>query len=455
MIYSKNNIIVPISNAEPPEYAIMNPLTGGFDRMSEMEYQVLAEFKETGRMDPEQLDLYEYLLERGYCFRNQPAEAARIQQEFARFQTERASAQIQLILNLSCSGHLPGADGYERWDRREGFIDQETVDAFFHYIHHSFRGAKLKPFITLSGGEPLMNAPAHYEIVGYIVNRLAAEDYELSIITNGYALAGYMELLSNARIKEIQVIMDGRWNIYDQQPETRKDRSSFSPIISGLRAAIGRGFPVNLRALTDLQNMRDLVNLARFADAEGWLDLGPERFWTQLGWNDECFSCYAGPEYSLSQVELWVEFAKLSRDYPILRKFHRPSFHGIRNLVDTRFMVPANFDACPAAKTQWVFDLHGFIYGCTAGCGRNQCQFGTFYPEVYLYQGRINEWQGRNILVIPKCRDCRYNVICGGGCGITATGRSGKLESADCPPIQELMEIGVNYYAEEIRRMTE
>jgi hypothetical protein len=93
--------------------------------------------------------------------------------------------------------------------------------------------------------------------------------------------------------------------------------------------------PVNLRSVVDMENINDIINLARFLDKKGWLDLPPELFKTQLGRNYELFECYAKPQHLMTQVELWGKFASLSKEYPVLAKFHRPDFKGIRHLVDT------------------------------------------------------------------------------------------------------------------------
>ena len=88
MYYSKNNIIVPIRKNKPIEYAILNPLSGSFNRVNETEYQLLNSFKESGGSDPTNHEFYKYLLERGYLFADKDAETEKVHQEFAKFQAE-------------------------------------------------------------------------------------------------------------------------------------------------------------------------------------------------------------------------------------------------------------------------------------------------------------------------------------------------------------------------------
>jgi len=168
------------------------------------------------------------------------------------------------------------------------------------------------------------------------------------------------------------------------------------------------------------------------------------------------FECYSKPQHLLTQVELLKKFISLSKVYPILTKYHKPDFKGIRYIVDTGEMYMASFDTCPACKTEWVFDLYGSIYGCTASCGREDYLLGKFWPEVRLKTDVINTWKLRDVRNIQECQSCKYDVICGGGCGVIAANKNdGNILSPDCRPIQEIIDMGVNYYIDDLRTMAE
>lgn len=467
MIPAKNNIIVKIKDSntpgcmanseasrnDQPEYAILNPVSGSFDLMNEQEYGLLQKM-----MDGENLDKYfsSYILERGYAFENQQDQNTAINEAYREFKDEVAESQVQLMLvptyscNLACTYCFQhGIEG------RPTLVTKEIVDAFFDYARKNFSQGTQKPFITLFGGEPLVNSPAQRNIIQYIVDKCADEDYELSAVTNGYDFIEYIDILKKVKIKEIQFTLDGSKDIHDNRRATANKKGTFDRIVAGIEAAVNNKMPVNLRSVVDTENIKDIVNLAEFLDKKGWLDLPPELFKTQIGRNYELFDCYAKPQHLMTQVELWGEFASLSKVYPVLAKFHRPDFKGIRHLVDTGELYMASFDTCPACKTEWVFDLYGNIYGCTASCGHKEYLLGTFWPEVNLNSEVINTWQKRDVKSIPKCINCKYDVICGGGCGVVAANQNGgNILSHDCRPIQELMEIGINHYIDDIRAMS-
>ena len=464
MFPAKNNIIVKIQNSQPPGYAILNPISGSFDLMDENEYRKLQHIIDGEAADK---DFDAYLLERGYAFASKEAHDAAIDKAYSEFNDEIDKSQVQLMLvptygcNLACTYCYQGrgSDSAQavpiKRDSRPNLITKETVDAFFDYAGTNFSHGQVKPFITLFGGEPLVNSPAQRKIVDYIIDKCADENYEFSAVTNGVDFLEYVDLLKKVRVKEIQFTLDGSRDVHDKRRATANKKGTFDKIIASIEAAVNNKFPVNLRSVVDMENIRDIVNLAEYLDTKGWLDLPPELFKTQIGRNYELFDCYAKPQHLMTQVELWGEFAALSRTYPVLAKFHRPDFKGIRHLVDTGEMYMSSFDTCPACKTEWVFDLYGNIYGCTASCGRDEYLLGTFWPEVSLSNGAIDTWQKRNVKSIPKCRDCEYDIICGGGCGVVAANQhGGNILSPDCRPVQELLETGVNHYIKEIMAMT-
>ena len=453
MFLAKNNIIVKLDRETPVEYAILNPVAGNFDLMNEAEYSRYQEIETGKKGNPEnQANLAEYLLARGYAFESEAAYEASRKAAYAEFKNEVKDAQVQLMLiptyacNLACTYCFQhGIDG------RPQMISKETVDSFFDYALVEFADAKVKPFITLFGGEPLINSKAQREIIEHIVDHCVAENYEISAVTNGYDFAEYVDLLSRAKIKEIQFTLDGSETVHDQRRMTANKKGTFDRVIKGMEKAIALGVPINLRSVIDKENVDDLVALAQLMDDRGWLDLPPQLFKTQIGRNYELFECYEKPQHLFTQVELWAYVAKLAEAHPVLKKFHRPDFMGIRYLVDTGEMYLPSFDTCPAAKTEWVFDLYGDIYGCTASCGREDFKLGTFWPEVTKNEDAIQTWKNRDVTNIEKCKDCKYDIVCGGGCGVVAANRhEGEILSPDCRPIQELYDIGLNFYNEEI-----
>lgn len=450
MYYSKYNLVFNFDDQNNEKYAIMNSLSGSFDLATEDEMMKLYQLRDKGQNidDPK---LATYLLDRGYIFNEQAEEDQLVQVKYNEFSAITTETSKQLILiptyacNLACTYCFQhGVEG------RPNLITKEIVDAFFAYANKTFALELNKPFVTLFGGEPLIYSKAQAEIISYIVDQCNQNGYQLAVVTNGYNLEEYLDILKKANIREIQVTVDGPQVVHDARRAMANGKGTFTKIMAGLEKAIAAGMPINFRSVVDQSNLTALIMLAEYIDSKGWLDLPAELFKTQIGRNYELFECYARPEHLLNQVELWAEVARLSKEVPVLRKFHQPEFKGLKQLVQTGEMYLASFDTCPAAKTEWVFDLYGEIYGCTATCGRAEYKLGTYYPTVQLDNNSISTWQNRNVQTIPECRDCAESLICGGGCGVVACNQNGSIKSPDCRPVKQLLDIGINYYKEEI-----
>lgn len=475
MHWSKYNLISPVGRALAEEYAILNPLSGNFDFFTGEEKPVIDRIRDgllgigadgqAAGDDPKTAiteipeadkQMVEYLLERGYLFRTRSEEERLLRRKRGEFQATMEETPVQLLLvptyscNLACTYCFQ--DGIRGKDQ---VITREVTDAFFRHIDDDHSDRPVKPFITLFGGEPLRNSPVQREAISYIAEQAARRGYPLSAVTNGYDLVDYVEILKRAVIKEIQVTVDGPREVHDSRRHTANRRGTFDRIMTGIEAAIQAGFPINLRVVADRENIGALADLARILEDRGWLDLGPARFKTQIGRNYELFDCYSRPDTLLSEIELWRAVAEAAQNEPILRKFHRPEFRGMGHLADTGELYLPSFDTCPAYKTEWVYDLHGNIYGCTASCGREEYRGGTFYPEVRLDRDEIGQWEKRDILSIPECRDCSVSLMCGGGCGVVARNRLGKVLAPDCRPVKELVELGIDYYYESLAGRTE
>ncbi len=451
LYYSKYNLVLPLQDSVY-KYAVLNSLSGAFDLATEKEGELLSAYSQT--QEDTSSGLSAYLKARGYLFESQAEEDALVERKFAEFQDvlQESAPQVLLIPTYNCN--LACVYCFQNGIKdKTALITPDVVDAFFAILPEIYPFQK--PFITLFGGEPLVYSPKQSEIIAYIVDKAAELDYEIAAVTNGYDLVQYLDVLTKAKVREIQVTIDGPQNLHDARRHTKNGKGTFDQIMQGLTEAISLGIPINLRAVVDKTNFAGLVDLANELEQRGWLDLPPEKFKTQIGRNYELFECYATPKHLLDQVEHWAKVVELSEQYPVLKKFHQPEFKGIKHLVQTGELYLPTFDTCPACKTEWVFDLYGQIYGCTANTGREEYSLGTFYPQLQLNSSEIGEWQKRNVLNIPECRDCDVSLICGGGCGVVAKEKNGSVLSPDCRPIKGILEQGLKYFQSDILAMQE
>jgi len=432
MQLSKYNIISKVKDSD--DWFVVNALSGQADVLDKETYNSLI----SGEEEPE-------FAENGYLV--DPAQEKKLfREKYLKFLDDREKDEVQIffVTNYSCNFDCSYCyqAGYENQPQ---VLTREVIDAFFDYVGKEFGGRR--KYITLFGGEPFLNAPKHRDNIEYIIQKAASLNLEVAAVTNGYNLQEYIEILKAGKIREIQVTLDGTRDMHNQRRFLKGGDATFDRIVAGVDALLPNNIPVNMRMVVDRQNIQNLPDLSQFAIDKGWT--ASPIFKTQLGRNYELHECQANQRKLYSRLNLYEDLYALLKTHPHIAEFHKPAFSISKFLFDQGEMPEPLFDACTGTKTEWAFDFTGNVYACTATVGKQGESLGTFYPEVKKYTEAVEEWQERDILSIPKCRECNLSLICGGGCASMAKNYNGSLHSHDCRPVTELLELGIAHYFNE------
>ncbi len=431
MELSRHNIVSAINGTG--QYVIVNILSGHADIIDEAEWKDLQQKKE---------NYPESFVEKGYVV-DPVKEKQQFQMAYIDFLERRDQEEVQVffvptyLCNFDCSYcyQAPYLSAPER-------LTREVTDAFFHYLDQHVRNRR--HYITLFGGEPLLPGKAYRDSIAYFLEQTKTRNLDLAVVTNGYHIREYLDLLADVSIREIQVTLDGTAEMHDRRRRHKQEGKSFDRIVAAIDDVLAAGMPINLRMVVDKENIDHLPDLARFAIDKGWTD--SPLFKTQLGRNYELHHCHGGTAKLYSRLSLYEDLYKLLKKHPEIKDFHRPAFSIARFLMDNGRLPDPLFDACPACKGEWALDYQGNIYSCTATVGKPGEELGTFYPEIAHHDERIKAWQKRDVRAIEACRDCNLQLACGGGCGAVAGNQEGNVLAPDCRPVTELVGLGVAHY---------
>ncbi len=449
---------------------IMNYLTGAMDEITPLEKPELeSRIKD---QNWEGYHLAPYMLERGYLFASAEDEEAMIQEKFLEFQEEYERTPIQLIFSTTYACNFSCVYCFQESYKEESkIVTPEVIDAFFRYVERRFGNEPVRPYITLFGGEPLLGARRYRENLIYMLEKAKEHDMAICIVTNGYELSSYIPDFqrTGVKIREIQVTMDGSPEMQDRRRPTASGKPTFERVSAGIDDALRAGYRINLRMIVDRDNLESLAELANHAQQMGWLDYPQSLFETTIGRNYELHTCQPGANL-YDRTTLWQDFVRLAKKHPVLARFHRPQFHGIRYLKENGTLPMPIFDGCPAGKKEWAFDLNGDIFGCTASVGVKKYRLGNILEEEEGQpaeavpfacasasdadqreglpgpEQQAIDWSRRDVLSIDSCRECAVSLSCGGGCGVLAANHTGKILSPDCRPVKDLVALGVDYY---------
>jgi uncharacterized protein len=433
MIPSKHNIVSRIKDSD--NYFIVNMLSGNAD---------ILEPSKALEFETHQFTDVAELVQKGYLV-DAEQEQKLYRERYLSFIDNRETDEVQLFFvpwyscNFACSYCYQ--DEYESSNQK---LSTEITDAFFDHIHKNFAGRK--KYITLFGGEPLLSSNYHKQHIEYILRLATSYNLGVAIVTNGYNISEYIDILSVGNIREIQVTLDGTGTTHNQRRYLKDKSPTFTKIADGIDALLKHKIPVNLRMVIDRENINNLPELAKYALSKGWTS--SLYFKTQLGRNYELHHCQKESQKLYSRLELYQDLYRLIKDFPEIIEFHKPAFSVSRFLSENGELPDPLFDSCPACKTEWAFDYTGAIYSCTATVGKKEEELGSFYPTVSLNTNKICDWQDRDVLAIDECKNCPVQLACGGGCGSIGKNQQGNILKPDCRPVKELMELGIGMYFE-------
>ena len=440
MKYSKHNIFSKITGSE--NHFIVNLLSGSADILNPSEGMMLNGFLGGNEIAP---DFLEELTGQGY-FLDEKEEERIYRSKYLDFIDTRDNDEIQLFFvpNYSCNFACTYCYQDEYTTAKQG-LTIDVIDAFFGYVSSEF--VSRRKYLTVFGGEPLLNSPKQKEMIAYLLKLANESNLEVCFVTNGYSLVDYTDILKTARIREIQVTLDGVGDKHDKRRFLKGGGATFDKIAEGIDACLNNGLPVNLRMVVDKENIDGLPEMAQFAIDKGWTKSA--LFKSQLGRNYELHHCQATSEKLFSRVSLYETIYNQVKKHPHILEFYKPAYSISKFLAENGSLPDPLFDACPACKTEWAFDYTGHIFSCTATVGKNDESLGTFYPEVSRKEEMISAWENRDVTSIPECSTCNMQLACGGGCGSVAKNRTGTVCSTDCRPVKELLELGFSAYFEQ------
>ncbi len=444
-ILSKHNILTRLHNKD--EWLLVNLLHQQADIIeADLADQIQnGEVLNAGISGPEYIELKE----KGYII-DDALEESKFRLAYGDFIRARDESEVQVFYVPGYSCNFACGYCYQEGYEHAAHPQQDgVIDAFFSYIDRSLAGRSW--YLTIFGGEPLLPGPNQRRIVEKLIKGCNSKGVSLAVVTNGYYLKSYIDLLSTADIREIQVTLDGVGDVHNRRRPLKasvhgdRDPSSFEAVVAGIDAALDAGFVVNMRTVLDRDNLPALPDLADFAIRKGWT--GRRNFKTQLGRNYELHSCQASQKRLYSRLEMYSDLFDLICEHPRVLEFHVPAYSISRFLFENGELPMPLFDSCPGTKIEWAFDSSGKVYACTATVGKSGQELGSFYPQQNLDTDAVELWEDRDVLSIDECRSCSLNLACGGGCAAIALNRNGGLNTPDCRPVDALMSLGVSLYA--------
>lgn len=383
------------------------------------------------------------LLERGYIFESRQKEVLEFLRlcELIKERDARLAPEFIVIPTYQCN--LNCRYCYERdLQERGNLLDAELFLLLWQAmddIAESFTYEGV-PKLAFLGGEPLLMS--NYQLIKNILEGCFQRKWEVEVITNGTTLTKYAPLISRYKVKAIQVTLDGPRDIHNLRRTFHNGRGSFDQIVKGINETLKRGIKIYLRVNLDSRNLDHLPFLANFIQQKRWLESGLFSPYLYAMSDSGCLQQL----HIIKETEVLEKIIELSKKYPEMNIF-KWRFHGLDHLEAVLqgeiFSPMVRF--CAATQNQYVFDSLGKIYACWWGVGRQEFEIGEFAPRLSWYQDNLEQWRNRDIFTIPQCRQCKFALICGGGCTEKAIREEEGISSPRCSSFQEIISSAVPF----------
>ena len=236
MKYSRYNIFSKIRDSE--NYFIVNLLSGNADILDSSDAEKI-EVVRKGE-DIKNKKFLGELAEKGYIT-DESEERREYRRKYLDFIDSREKDEIQIFFVTNYSCNFACTYCYQdQYNNPVNELNKEIVDAFFSYINKEF--ASRRKYITIFGGEPLLNSPRQKDLINYIISRSVESDLSLCFVTNGYYLEEYIPLLRKGKIREIQVTLDGTESIHNNRRFLKGGGATFDKIVKGIDACLNEQY---------------------------------------------------------------------------------------------------------------------------------------------------------------------------------------------------------------------
>lgn len=432
---------------------LLHLVTGAVDLIEEEEKIALMEMFEKNTTTHLTRNLEIMLKERGYLS-DPPAEQSLIETLAVNHTKQARERSIEFFVcptfacPVGCAYCFEGNLGRKV---KTNVLTSEQIKSVFAGIEEIKNASdrELKE-IVLFGGEPLL--PITKTAVREILELATRRNYKVTICTSGIFIKEFVPMFNEfSRIVSlVRVTIDGP---KDQHNALRTLPNSFERAVEGVDALLATGIPVMVRINVERDNIESIPELAEYFANKEWL--GQPNFEAIVtGIKDR--ACAGDTKQILREDELAIRFLEMRLKSEAVRRLRPVNiFMSLRHLATNlghlegivkidNAVAPTQtvkFHGCGATDgTLYIFGTDDQVYVCTEAIGKLKLSVGIYHPRLDLDPKHTSKWQGWRKYNVPRCRECKYLLICGGTCVMSSVIKFGSGEKPICPPISQIID---------------
>ena len=241
---------------------VYNTRTGNYIRIPSNIYKDFRDLKFDGESSQTLQNL-------GFYISDAEDEFELLQKECNKRLIESRIHKYRILTTTGCNAKCPYC--YEKGVIHSN-MTEETAENIVQFIITDIQpGEKLR--IEWFGGEPLLNQKVIDYISEHIINSIPNDvDFASNMITNGYLITPLIveKMKSNWRIKQVQITLDGKDEIYEKIKGLGK--GSFDKIICIIKLLTDNDIKVDIRINFDSYNIDKIEDLLEYLSSSSFND---------------------------------------------------------------------------------------------------------------------------------------------------------------------------------------
>jgi len=385
---------------------MINSLTGTMDEIDLPIFETLSAWKALDNIIPAsdaEQELYDNLKKRDYLVADDAEETKKKEEVLDALRSNHAHDRkscrsMTFIMTYDCNFRCPYCFEGEANIKR-AVMTPELIDAALQLTDDRLSN------VLLFGGEPLL--PKTKPALEYLISKIP--DKTLDIITNGYYLEEFVDLLTTIKIGYIMVTLDGAEETHNSRRYLPNKKPTYQKILAGITKCLESGLTMRIRMNIPEGKVDESTRIqheltARFSEYNDLLsfELSP-----MLEYTDKM------------KNEMITEMFCSSIEYDYAERMKRNRALGSTTPVISALAagtpIRPLYSFCYAHENVMAVDPYGNIYTCLVTVGKDHMAAGKYYPTIEYKENSITN---RNIDKVPQCRECIYSLLCGGGCPI-------------------------------------
>lgn len=437
---SQYNLGYRLSNGN---YLIMNGCTGAVDEVDKFIGRILVDYEAMESIDALESETVDILTKRGYLTKLNSSEEVKVLRKISSAYEDAESKElaVTLIPTYNCNFRCPYCYELRLYENGREWMHNsmtiETVDNIFEHLNKMEDLGKSIRTIHLYGGEPLLKE--NRKLIEHIVDKAKKKGYKLSVITNGYDLGAYMDLVSADGLSEFQITLDGIGEIHDKRRKHMGGVKTYERTVQLIDDLLKSGARVSVRSNIDKDNLSQIPRLLEMFKLKGWSKNESFRNYFKA-----VHGCYSSEDTPITDADIMSILGNISGG----NIKHEAGMSGVGADIAARFsyiletgdyaMFKPSY--CSAVNGMLVFDPFGDIYPCWDVVGKEKHKIGSISTGEAVFNQIYNMWSSRKTGNISKCSTCPYVLYCGGGCPAHAESVNGSINSPYCDTFKQVFD---------------